>query len=325
MKKTLEGVGGIILLLLLVVIMFRNEDGDWFTPNRRVPEVTVPTPSQLWDGAKLIGDAEQVVIVAGASWRGNTAKVALYEKSGTTWKKVGGDYTARIGKEGFRRDAERREGDDATPAGSYGISAAFGEAEHGDTGLHYQQLRQGDCYISRAGPDYNTWRSRTTCTQPDVDLYGARTDRFQHGAIIKFNPANIAGRGSAIFFFQQSSGSSGGTTGSVALAESDLVSLLKRLDSDRRPRVILGPTGWLTEGTNASGGSDSGWSALHQGDTGDRVRKVQSALTAAGITTTVDGVFGDTTKAHVQEFQRRRDLTVDGIVGIETARALGLA
>lgn len=323
MKKTLEGAGGAILLLLLVVIMFRNNDGDWFTPNRRVPEVTVPTPDQLWDKT-LLADTQQVVIVAGPTWGDDTAKVALFQKSGTTWKKVSGDFTARIGREGFHREAERHEGDNTTPAGAFGIAAAFGQAEHSDTGLHYQQLRPGDCFISTSGPDYNTWRTRQTCTQPDVDLYAGRTGRFQHGAIVKFNPNNTPNRGSAIFLMQQTADSSNGTAGSVALAESDLVSLLKKLDSDLRPRVILGPADWLSKGTSASGSAASGWSPLRHGDTGDRVRKVQYALTAAGITTTVDGVYGDTTAEHVEEFQRRRGLTVDGVVGTETARALGL-
>lgn len=37
---------------------------------------------------------------------------------------------------------------------------------------------------------------------------------------------------------------------------------------------------------------------------------------------TVDGVFGDSTKAAVCEFQRNKGLTVDGIVGDETKKAL---
>lgn len=65
------------------------------------------------------------------------------------------------------------------------------------------------------------------------------------------------------------------------------------------------------------------WPALtivtQQGDSGSKVRAVQSQLRESGYTTvTVDGVFGPATNTAVRSFQSSKGLGVDGIVGDNT-------
>jgi chitosanase len=55
---------------------------------------------------------------------------------------------------------------------------------------------------------------------------------------------------------------------------------------------------------------------------GDDVRALQQAVVRAGISTSVDGVFGPGTEQAVKQFQEQHDLTVDGIVGPATRAAL---
>lgn len=57
---------------------------------------------------------------------------------------------------------------------------------------------------------------------------------------------------------------------------------------------------------------------LKNGLKGDDVKKLQSQ-----IGTTADGIFGNNTLAKVKEFQKKNKLTQDGIVGKDTAHALG--
>jgi hypothetical protein len=58
---------------------------------------------------------------------------------------------------------------------------------------------------------------------------------------------------------------------------------------------------------------------------GPAVRAVQAALAAAGIHPgRTDGVYGPHTATAVASFQAMRGLVVDGIVGEQTARSLGL-
>ncbi len=64
---------------------------------------------------------------------------------------------------------------------------------------------------------------------------------------------------------------------------------------------------------------------LQYGATGERVRLVQELLIALGFdlgNTGADGIWGTKTEAAVRAFQANRGLAVDGILGIETWKAL---
>jgi N-acetyl-anhydromuramyl-L-alanine amidase AmpD len=78
-----------------------------------------------------------------------------------------------------------------------------------------------------------------------------------------------------------------------------------------------------SHGLSADGvvGSAS-WPALtiltQQGDSGAKVRAVQSQLAESGYAVTVDGIFGAGTYSAVRSFQSAKGLGVDGIVGDNT-------
>ncbi|WP_052050932.1 peptidoglycan-binding protein [Leptolyngbya sp. KIOST-1] len=57
---------------------------------------------------------------------------------------------------------------------------------------------------------------------------------------------------------------------------------------------------------------------------GDDVRAVQQAIARAGFAVVADGIFGPATDRAVRQFQASRRLSVDGIVGSQTRRALGV-
>ncbi|MCF8109450.1 MAG: peptidoglycan-binding protein [Desulfohalobiaceae bacterium] len=57
---------------------------------------------------------------------------------------------------------------------------------------------------------------------------------------------------------------------------------------------------------------------------GEDVRELQEALAKAGLTLTVDGIFGPATDNAVRKWQKQHDLLVDGIVGPATRATLDL-
>ena len=67
-------------------------------------------------------------------------------------------------------------------------------------------------------------------------------------------------------------------------------------------------------------------SVVKQGARGEMVRKIQQKLKNWGYYKgSVDGIFGTQTKEAVKYFQRKNGLTVDGIVGKNTLKALGIS
>lgn len=58
---------------------------------------------------------------------------------------------------------------------------------------------------------------------------------------------------------------------------------------------------------------------------GEEIRQLQISLAKQGIDINPDGIFGEQTAAAVKQFQQQNNLNVDGIVGAETKKRLGLA
>lgn len=72
---------------------------------------------------------------------------------------------------------------------------------------------------------------------------------------------------------------------------------------------------------SSSAGEASG--LLRRGSSGDAVRDLQLALSAAGYALRADGRFDGRTEDAVRKFQRDRELVFDGIAGPRTLSALG--
>lgn len=65
--------------------------------------------------------------------------------------------------------------------------------------------------------------------------------------------------------------------------------------------------------------------SLRIGDRGEHVLLLQQALNRKGYKVKIDGIFGASTQLAVQAMQQDFGLDIDGVVGIATKRALGLA
>lgn len=64
---------------------------------------------------------------------------------------------------------------------------------------------------------------------------------------------------------------------------------------------------------------------LRYGSRGEKVKELQQKLKRWGYYTgSIDGIFGSGTQAAVKKFQKKNGLTADGIVGPQTAAALGM-
>ena len=166
-----------------------------------VPErLTVPTAG-----------AEQLIVVTSPSWTSTSGSLTTYERSGGSWKAVHVGLAVRLGRNGF--NADHREGDGTTPAGSFPIVGVMGGQPDPGVRYPYRRLAPGDCWISDArSPAYNQWVTLTPCTSPNEDLYKIGAGAYRYAAITGYNTAPIVpGAGSAIFLHRHSYDASGRT------------------------------------------------------------------------------------------------------------------
>ena len=184
----------------------------------------------------------QLVTVTASGYGTTTASLALWQRRGGCWRRVAGPWRAWLGRSGM--SARKREGDGATPIGTYRLgSTTYGIAAN--PGVHgtYHRLVCGDWWDEDArSPTYNTFRQLACNTRPAFgggsEALWRSAPQYRHFAVIGYNATPVVpGRGSAIFL-HVSAGHA--TAGCVSLPEVELVQLLRWLRPAARPLVHLG-------------------------------------------------------------------------------------
>jgi L,D-peptidoglycan transpeptidase YkuD (ErfK/YbiS/YcfS/YnhG family) len=186
------------------------------------------------------GDATQLVTVRGGAQR-TTAALELWRRTGSCWRRVAGPWRARVGRTGI--SARKREGDGATPAGTYRLGAtAYGlDPDPGFRG-RYHRLVCGDWWDEDPGSaTYNRFRHVGCGASPPFgggsEALWRATTAYRELLVVEYNahPA-VPGRGSAIFLHDDTGGP---TNGCVSLPRPELLRLLRRLRPADRPRIRI--------------------------------------------------------------------------------------
>jgi L,D-peptidoglycan transpeptidase YkuD (ErfK/YbiS/YcfS/YnhG family) len=183
--------------------------------------------------------AQQLVTVqapAGSTY----ASLALWTREGECWRRVGGPWQARLGRSGL--SAHKREGDGATPTGTYPLGATvYGLAVNPGVHLPYHRLRCGDWWDSSpASATYNRFR-HLACGRrlPASEALWTISPQYRYFAVIDYNADPVVpGRGSAIFLHVAVAA----TAGCVSLPEAQLVHLLRWLRPSAKPLIHIGVT-----------------------------------------------------------------------------------
>jgi L,D-peptidoglycan transpeptidase YkuD (ErfK/YbiS/YcfS/YnhG family) len=228
------------------------------------PRAASPFPA--YDPRRLthLGDARQLIVVAGESATSSYSTLRTYEKQPNgVWAEKFAAMPARNGYAGWAEASRRIQDTGTTPWGTFTVTDAFGLKANPGTKIRYRAA-DGDDYwvgdqqdpqtynlVQPSAPATRTWR-----TSESEKLAGYPT-QYEYAAVIDFNrpdpatvtwnaslgeyvtsrPANVA-IGSAIFLHVNGAGS---TAGCVSLARADLLSVLRWLDPARRPRIVMAP------------------------------------------------------------------------------------
>ena len=189
----------------------------------------------------LPGETEQLLVVFPVRPESTRGIVYLFDRRGAGWSLHAGPLPAMVGRNGFARPGEKREGDGRTPAGLFPLEFAFGYAPSITTKMPYRHATDDDLWVDDvSSTDYNLWVKREQTSATSFEGMKLGDHRYRYGLATGYNRHPVvAGLGSAIFIHVWlEEGIS--TSGCVALAEADLVAILGRLDPGKKPLVLMG-------------------------------------------------------------------------------------
>jgi L,D-peptidoglycan transpeptidase YkuD (ErfK/YbiS/YcfS/YnhG family) len=188
-----------------------------------------------------INESSQVLLVTNNYPLSFAVKIFALEKQGGKWKKAWKSFNGVIGKNGFAKLDEKREGDGKTPSGIYSLNMTFGYSESIQTKMPYRQAFSNDLWIDDVNAvDYNRWVRKENTRALSYEKMKRNDNLYKYGIIIEYNRSPvIKGLGSAIFFHVWR-GENTPTEGCVAVSEEDIVRILDWLDPSAKPLIIMG-------------------------------------------------------------------------------------
>lgn len=193
------------------------------------PTLTPPAPTQTNSFAAELPaakTADQLVVVKYKS--GSTATLTMHEKgSDGIWRQLLSS-TAYVGKNGI---GKTKEGDKKTPTGTFNLKTPFGIKANPGTSLDYVKVTKYHYWCGTSGSKYYNQlidtrlinRERTSSDEYLINYKGV----YNYAAFIDYNASGTAGKGSCIFL--HCTGSNKYTAGCVAIPESVMIKVLKKL------------------------------------------------------------------------------------------------
>ena len=204
--------------------------------------------------------SRQCLVVVAPSWNSRTGFLRAFERtgSGRDWKAEGAAIPVVLGKNGlawggglvdakFAGAPRKAEGDNKVPAGIFRLGPAFGYAAAGDAawiklryipltketeGVDDSRSRYYNKLVDRSKVARVDWRSSEKMRRED--------NLYKWGVFVAHNASAQPGAGSCIFLHIWKNPSTA-TTGCTAMAERDLVQLLRWLDPAAHPLLVQMP------------------------------------------------------------------------------------
>ena len=189
-------------------------------------------------------NCRQLILASAQPSDGVTTLTVCYERGadGTFYPVSGLDrLQGFVGKSGIMHD--RRRNTNTSPAGFWAIGTAFGnEAPPEGMKLPWRQVTpNSDWVCDDQSPYFNTWQERGNPGlipwSDDVEHLEDYPTQYAWACVIEFNrpPDVVPDRGCAIFLHCARTG----TGGCVGLRREDMLSVLKWLDTEKNPYILI--------------------------------------------------------------------------------------
>ena len=180
---------------------------------------------------------KQIILVEQSATEVNVAKLYLLAKDDRDgWQEIL-QCKAYLGKNGIDKT---REGDIRTPTGDFGMLMAFGAKEDPGSLIPYTRLTN-TMYLCGDKEYYNQFidvsKVSHTCSGNSEHLL-SYVPQYNYALFFDYNKENVYGKGSAIFL--HCFGSYPFTMGCIAVAEENMVKILKTVDGHGRICIYSG-------------------------------------------------------------------------------------
>lgn len=166
---------------------------------------------------------------------GCSCDVYFFEKEANEWEVISETYGI-VGKNGVSEKS--REGDYRTPEGIYGLGFAFGMEKITGLSVEYRQITENSYWIDDPESElYNTWQETSDISWNSAEHLIDYPESYKYAVVIDYNMNPVVpGAGSAIFL-HCADGSY--TAGCVAVPEDKMLEIIKRLDKEKNPKIII--------------------------------------------------------------------------------------
>ena len=191
--------------------------------------------------AILLDSVNQLLVVFNETPESNSAMMVVMEKKDKNWLVISPPLTAGIGRKGFAAPNSKHEGDGQSPTGLFRLGQLFCYEKSVNTRMPYIQTTPEDKWIDDPdSPDYNRYIRGATNAKSYEKLLLSNND-YKYCLAIEYNmhPV-IKGKGSAIFLHISEGETINSSSGCVVLLQKDMESLLKWMNPEMKPSVLMG-------------------------------------------------------------------------------------
>lgn len=198
----------------------------------------------------MLDSISQLLVVFNETPESNSATLVALEKRNQVWHIVDHPISAGIGRKGFATTGAKREGDNLTPTGFFRLGSLFCYDKEVKTKMPFIQTTADDKWIDDPNsPDYNR-HVRGGTTARSFEKLKISSDEYKYCMVIEYNmhPV-IKGMGSAIFLhLSESHQQVNPSSGCVVITEPDMDRLLKWMEPELKPSIIMGNKKALVRG-----------------------------------------------------------------------------
>jgi L,D-peptidoglycan transpeptidase YkuD (ErfK/YbiS/YcfS/YnhG family) len=214
---------------------------------------------------ELAPRVRQLVTVTSGRWSDTRAQLRVWRKRDGAWRLVRGPVSVSLGWNGWVPAQQRRQSTGTTPAGRFSMRSGFGTRRDPGTELPYRRVDGNDHwpYEPRDPATYNIYqphRARTTRWRSDyVERLADYGTEYAYSVVLGYNlprgvhwskkrrqwvartPADTE-RGGGIFLHVKRQRY---TAGCVSAPLRTLRWVVRWLDPDLHPQIVMGPARWV--------------------------------------------------------------------------------